>query len=88
LALEGDLKADVLKVAHHGSKYAASDAFLARVLPASAVISVGENNPYGHPGPATLEMLANYGIKVFRTDVDGNITFETAGQRIFVKSQK
>lgn len=64
---------DVLKVAHHGSKYATSAAFLATVMPKVAVISVGPN-PYGHPAPETLDRLAAIGALVYRTDLSGTIT--------------
>jgi beta-lactamase superfamily II metal-dependent hydrolase len=80
--------ADILKVAHHGSKYSASDPFFAGLLPAAAVISAGVGNPYGHPNEETLEMLAKYDIKTLRTDQNGNIVFRTDGERIFVNTQK
>ena len=81
------LDADVLKVAHHGSKYSASDIFLAKVDPGVAVISVGQNT-YGHPSPETLEMLEKYDIKVLRTDLAGDITFITDGQNLSFKTEK
>jgi len=66
-----DVSADILKVSHHGSKSATSDYFLQSVSPALAVISVGENNYYGHPAPETLNKLKD--IKVARTDKNGDI---------------
>jgi len=66
-----NLKSDVLKVAHHGSKNATSQEFLEQVRPEIAVISVGKNNQYGHPTPEVLERLKN--IKVLRTDLFGDI---------------
>jgi len=66
--------ADVLKVAHHGSKTSTSDAWLSAVQPELAVISVGKNNLYGHPSPAVLKRLAASDIPVVRTDRDGAVT--------------
>ena len=65
-----ELKADVLKVAHHGSQYSSSDAFLGAVRPQRAYIEVGKNN-YGHPTQSALGRLLAAGISVFRTDQDG-----------------
>lgn len=64
----------VLKVAHHGSKYSTSDAWLDRVKPESAVISVGKNR-YGHPSDEVLHRLRAAGAEVFRTDEIGNIVY-------------
>jgi competence protein ComEC len=72
---------NVLKVAHHGSKYSTSDLFLENVKPETAVIEVGKNS-YGHPTPETLQRLANFGIKIFRTDRDGDIKFISDGNNI------
>jgi len=66
------LKADILKIAHHGSAYSTSDTFLAAVDPEIAVISVGKNN-YGHPSNIVIEKLKKKGIMVFRTDLDGAV---------------
>lgn len=65
------LKCDILKVAHHGSKSSSSEAFLDAASPSIAVIQVGKNNLYGHPHDQTLDRLAERGIKVFRTDING-----------------
>jgi competence protein ComEC len=67
---------DVLKVAHHGSEDAGLDALLDRINPRLAVISVGADNPYGHPTPATLATLAAHRIRALRTDLDGTVTLE------------
>ncbi len=67
---------DVLKVAHHGSDDAGLGALLDRTAPKLAVISVGEDNPYGHPTPATLATLAAHGIRTLRTDLDGTVVLE------------
>lgn len=72
--------AEVLKVAHHGSRYTSSTAFLEAVGPELAVISVGADNPYGHPAQETLDRLAAVGARVMRTDVNDTITLTTDGQ--------
>ncbi|HEY5708407.1 MAG TPA: MBL fold metallo-hydrolase, partial [Solirubrobacterales bacterium] len=65
---------DVLKVAHHGSEDTGLDSLLDRTDPRLAVISVGEDNPFGHPTPATLQALAAHRIPILRTDLDGTIS--------------
>jgi competence protein ComEC len=65
---------EVLKVAHHGSDDAGLDRLLDRAVPRLAVISVGAENPYGHPTPATLATLAEHGIPTLRTDERGEVT--------------
>jgi len=67
---------DVLKVAHHGSDDAGLGALLERTRPKLAVISVGEDNPYGHPTPATLAVLARHRIPTMRTDEGGDVVIE------------
>jgi len=73
-----DINAGILKVAHHGSKYATSDAFLDAVKPQDAVISVGKNNSYGHPNQEALQRLLTHKAKIFRTDEIGDIVYECA----------
>ena len=73
-----ELKADVLKVGHHGSKYSTSQIFLDAVKPAKAYIEVGKNN-YGHPTQTTLDRLIAAGAEVFRTDLDDTLEFYVAG---------
>ncbi len=80
-----DIDVDVMQVAHHGSKTSSSQLFLENVSPDLAVISVGENNRYRHPFPAVLENLDKYGIKVLRTDTDGDIGFVSDGEEIIVQ---
>ncbi len=75
---------EVLKVGHHGSRSATSDAWLDELRPHEAVISVGARNHYGHPAPEVLERLRRHGIAVLRTDQAGTITFSTDGQRAFI----
>lgn len=72
---------DVLKVGHHGSRSATSDGWLDELHPGIAVISVSARNNYGHPAREVVARLTAHGIRVFRTDRDGTITFDTDGQR-------
>jgi beta-lactamase superfamily II metal-dependent hydrolase len=76
------LKADVLKVGHHGSKYSSSSTFLSTVKPKYAVISVGKDNPYGHPSPLTLSKLKSIGAEILKTDEQGTITITSDGHTI------
>ena len=71
-----DPDCDILKVAHHGSKYSSSMEFIEACSPDAAVISVGAHNFYGHPAPATLDRLNSYGCEVFRTDEEGAVVME------------
>jgi competence protein ComEC len=73
------LRADVLKVGHHGSKNSTTEDFLAAVRPQVAIISAGEDNPYGHPSPELLQRLETSGVRVLRTDHDGAIHVLTDG---------
>jgi competence protein ComEC len=66
--------ADILKVAHHGSKYSTSATFLDGLKPQEAVISVGKNS-YGHPSMDVLDRLRERGIAIRRTDTDGDIRY-------------
>lgn len=85
VALGDKLAADVLKVAHHGSKYSSAESFLKAAGPGVAVISVGANNRYGHPTPEVLQRLDNFGIKVLRTDQRGDIRFLSDGNNIQIQ---
>jgi len=80
-----DLKADVLKVGHHGSASSTTAEFLKAVSPKYAVISVGAGNDYHHPSPKTLARLAAAGVKIFRTDERGTVVVESDGQQITVQ---
>lgn len=71
-----NLKSDILKVPHHGSKTSSSELFLKKVQPQIAVISVGRNNPYGHPYEAILQRLEKHDIGIRRTDKEGDIFYE------------
>jgi len=76
LASEENIDVDFLKIAHHGSKYSSSEAFLDAASPETAVISVGANNSYGHPTEAVLAALRRRSIEILRTDEMGDIRFE------------
>lgn len=80
-----DVRAEVLKVGHHGSKTSTSEKFLAAVSPRTAVVSVGSSNRYGHPHPDVMERLSNSEQEMYRTDRDGTVvvTMDTHGTRVF-----
>lgn len=78
---------EVLKVPHHGSKTGMTEAFLDWVRPELAVISVGKNS-YGHPHEATLATLATRGIKIMRTDKEGDVEVVSDGRSWSVKTGK
>ena len=75
-----DLNAKVIKVGHHGSKYATSEEFVKRVHPEAAIISDGSWNRYGHPAQAVLDRLKGANVKLWRTDLQGEITITTKGK--------
>ena len=84
--LNSDIKSDVLKVGHHGSKYSTSSKFLEEVSPKYAAISVGKNNIYNHPEESTIKKLESKNIKVYRTDILGTIIFTSDGDNINIKN--
>ena len=75
-----NLQTDILKVSHHSSKYATATDFLERVKPAVAIVSCGEWNRYGHPAQVVLDRLKAAGVKLYRTDLQGEITITTRGK--------
>lgn len=79
----GLLRAEVVKVAHHGSAYQ-EPAFLDAVRPAVALVPVGADNDYGHPSPAVLARLVRSGARVLRTDLDGDLAVVRADGRLAV----
>lgn len=78
-----DLKSDILKIAHHGSKTSTGEEFLKAVNALVAVIEVGKDNKYGHPHPEVLDRLKN--LAVFTTGKNGNIEILSDGERFLVK---
>lgn len=77
-----DLKANVLKVGHHGSTSSTTQSFLNAVKPTYAVISVGTGNSYGHPAQSTISKLNSAGVQIFRTDESGTIIATSDGNTI------
>jgi competence protein ComEC len=87
---ELDLRSRVLKIGHHGSKYASSEDFLQRVKPEIAIVSCGAWNRYGHPAQSVLDRLKAANVKLYRTDLHGEITVTSRGAAddISIKSAK
>jgi competence protein ComEC len=81
-----ELRAEVLKVGHHGSSTSSSDAFLDAVRPEVAVISVGAGNVYGHPSLDVLHALARVGAEVLRTDEAGTVVMRTDGVKLEIEA--
>ena len=80
------LRADVLKIGHHGSRTSTTAAFLAAVDPSVAVISSGIRNRFGHPAPVTLTTLAASRARIYRTDHDGGVIVTTDGHTLEVRA--
>jgi competence protein ComEC len=81
------LRADVLKVAHHGSATSTTPAFLDAVRPRVALVSVGANNTYGHPDAQVMSELAAAGASVLRTDLLGTVIVRTDGRSLEVEAR-
>lgn len=81
-----NLRADVLKVAHHGSRGSTSETILDVIAPRIAVISCGRRNLFGHPHPSVLERLAERGVRTWRTDRDGTVSVEVRGGRLLARA--
>ena len=79
MAGELPLEAQVLKVGHHGSRTSSTDAFLSHVQPEKAIISVGADNPYGHPHDEALARLKQVGTTIWRTDLEGTVVVRIDG---------
>ena len=82
-----DLSATVLKVGHHGSKNSTTYPFLREIMPKYAVISVGDNS-YGHPTEDTLSRLRDADVKVYRTDMQGDIIATSDGKTVTITTKK
>lgn len=82
------LRAEVLKVAHHGSHNGTDDALLRRVRPQIAVISCALGNVYGHPHKEALQALQAFGGRVYRTDLHGDITVRLVGKNLQISTER
>lgn len=82
------LASTILKVGHHGSRTSTSPEFVQALAPIYAMISDGKDNKYGHPHQETLDTLAQFGVKVFRTDLLGTIIMKSDGQNATFSFQK
>ena len=83
-----ELKADVLKVGHHGSDTSTGYPFLREIMPEYAVISVGEGNSYEHPEENTLSRLRDADCRILRTDLNGDIIISSDGKELTVTTDK
>jgi competence protein ComEC len=81
-----DLRADLLKVPHHGSKTSSTEAFIDAVSPRYAVISVGERSRFGHPYPGVINRYRARNVKLYQTGRDGMVTIETDGSAIDIST--
>lgn len=82
-----DLTCDLYVVGHHGSSSSTSEELLEAAAPAYAFLSVGEDNPYGHPTAQTLNALQQYGVTLFRTDQQGKVTVYSDGQQCWFSTE-
>ncbi|WP_328321391.1 ComEC/Rec2 family competence protein [Kribbella sp. NBC_00382] len=87
LATGADLRADVLKVPHHGSGQQ-DPTFIAATKARLAIISAGLNNDYGHPAPRTLDLLTHQGMKIARTDTSGSIALLAPNHHLSITTQR
>lgn len=83
-----ELKSDILKSPHHGSKTSSNRNFLKMVAPEAALISVGAGNDYKHPHKVTLNKYKDLNLKVYRTDQDGMVTVHTDGETYQITKEK
>ena len=81
------LKADVIKVGHHGSSTSSTEAFIKQINPTIAVITVGENNRYNHPHQSVVDRLIRHGAEVYRTDKHGTVIVQTDGYKITIQTK-
>lgn len=82
------LKADVLKVGHHGSYRSTGSDFLAAVDPSVAVAPLGKDNDYGYPHREVVSLLAQAGVTLYRTDENGDVTFIMDGEKIQIETTR
>ncbi len=84
----GEMRSQILKVAHHGSRESSTPRFLDAVRPEVALISAGAGNPYGHPHRELLQRLERRGVKIYRTDLHGTIEVSVDGSGYRVTAEK
>lgn len=82
--LKANVKSNILKVGHHGSKTATIEEFIDAVNPMYALISCGVNNRYNHPSQEVIERLNKKNIKIYRTDKDGEVVMRITEKEIAV----
>ena len=82
-----DIAADILKLAHHGSRFSTSELFLEYAKPLAAVCGAGRNNPYGHPSADTLARLEKYGVSFYNTADYGAVVVSAAGGGYRIRTQ-
>lgn len=82
------LKAEVIKVGHHGSSTSSDTSFIRALSPEIAVITCGYGNPYNHPHSETTTLLREQNVSVYRSDFDGRITLLSDGKTVTVKTEK
>ena len=87
VAAGANLSADVLDVAHHGSRSSTSESFVIAVSPRYAIISCGIDNSYGHPRREVLDRLTEHGAEIYRTDLDGTIVVSSDGRELHIDAQ-
>ena len=88
MASKANLKADFIKIGHHGSHSSSQERFIKAVAPQYAAISCGAKNRYKHPHTQTLELLSMLKIVYYRTDIFGTITLVSDGSKINIRTQK
>lgn len=84
--IQSDVKANVIKIGHHGSNTSSSEAFVEKVKPQYAIISVGKDNKYNHPYSEILDRWSKMGAEIYRTDEDGSVIIESDGENLAVSS--
>ena len=86
--ITSEIKADVIKVGHHGSDSSSGIEFVKKVSPEYAIITVGEGNSYNHPYQPIIDRYTSIGAKVLRTDLDGNIVCDSDGKKVTCSGDK
>lgn len=84
--INSNVEANILKVAHHGSKTSSTDVFIGKVKPQIALIGVGENNKFGHPNEEVLKRLEENSDIIFRTDICGEIIMKVYKNKVKIRT--